>query len=49
MKNKLNRSVILVHSFSAMEIAMTEFTDLDLYYMNAGEHTTLYEKWVLIL
>ncbi|HEL1667436.1 1,4-alpha-glucan branching protein GlgB [Streptococcus suis] len=23
---------------------MTEFTDLDLYYMNAGEHTTLYEK-----
>lgn len=27
-----------------MEIAMTEFTDLDLYYMNAGEHTTLYEK-----
>lgn len=23
---------------------MTEFTDLDLYYMNSGEHTTLYEK-----
>ena len=27
-----------------MEIAMKEFTDLDLYYMNSGEHTTLYEK-----
>lgn len=23
---------------------MIEFTDLDLYYMNSGEHTTLYEK-----
>lgn len=23
---------------------MTEFTELDLYYMNSGEHTTLYEK-----
>ncbi len=23
---------------------MKEFTDLDLYYMNSGEHTTLYEK-----
>ena len=23
---------------------MTEFTELDLYYMNTGEHTSLYEK-----
>lgn len=34
----------MVHSLSKRENSMTTFTELDLYYMNTGEHTSLYEK-----